>query len=134
MAQSSQDVKNIFKKFQTISKFSGMCCFCYPSDKLKTSITGLCFAAFYSISLVLMFIRSVQSLSAKLKRKASVVFLLGLTVIELKILLLLFAVIWINFFLRKNIFKALKMFEKFDEVDMNEEFILYSTSHISISE
>lgn len=84
MAQSSQNVRNIFKKFQRTSKFSGMCCFRYPSDKFKISISGLFFAAFYSISLVLMFIRSVQSLAAKLKRKASVVYLFGLTVIEIK--------------------------------------------------
>lgn len=129
MAQSSQEVRNLLNKFQMFSKFSGMCCFCYPSDKFMTSITGQFFAAFHSTSLVLMLIKTVQSLGSKLKRKASVVYLLGLTVIELKILLLLIAVIWINFLFRKKIFKALKMLEQFDEVNTHSSsFISFITT------
>lgn len=118
MAQPSQDVIKILKLFQIISKFSGMSTFCYPRKTFKFSFTGLCFAVFYSISCLLLLFRAVQALAVNLKRKASVVYLLVLAVIELNIFILMFTVIWINFFLRKRIFRALKMFERFDEVNI----------------
>lgn len=116
MAQSSNDVKKIFKLFQNFAKLSGTSCFCYPRDTFKNSTIGICIAAFHSISCLFLFIRTVQSLTVKSKSELSVVYLFGLKLISLQIILVVLAAACLSFLLRKNMFQTLKMFEKFDEV------------------
>lgn len=62
---------------------------------------------------------SMGSFQNNLNKKLSVVYLYGLTLIEVVMYSSMLVCIWINFFLRKRIFKTLKMFEKFDEVTKN---------------
>lgn len=110
------EVRNIFRLFQSIWKFCGMSCFCYPRENFKTSLVGLSFTVFYSMSCVVLFTLSAQSFTNNLTKNLSTVYLIGLVMIELVIYSSMLMCIWINFFLRKQIFKTLKMFEKFDEV------------------
>lgn len=121
MASHGQDVKNIFEVYQNFLKFCGMSCFCYPCESFKTSIIGLGSAVFYSAMCVLLFTSSLRSFADISKKNLSAVYLVGLTMIEVVVHSSMLVCIWMNVFLRKRIFRALKMFEKFDEVILDEK-------------